>query len=425
MTGLLLASVVATSFVLYSPEVTAQDTATSQQGTLLVFLDCNAPFCDFDHFRREITWVNWVRDRRDAAVHLLLTAQVTGGGGWDFTLDFLGLDQFNGKADTLKYVSDPDDTDAEVRDGLTQTIAVGLVRFAAATAVVRRLRISYEAPAEDVAQAAQDDDPWNLWVFRINANGSLEGEAQQREHSIRGSASANRTSEAFKINWRVSGRYSRDEFDIDDSTTVINTSENYGSSLLMVWSLTDHWSAGGTASADRSTFRNLDLRVSAGPTIEYNIFPYEQSTRRALTFRYAVEIAGFDYELITVAGQTAEILPRHVLQISADVVQPWGNIFGSVSGAQYLHDLGVHRIDIFGFLRFRVFRGLSFNVGAEFSRIKDQFFLPAGGLDPDEILLQRRARETDFSFELGMGFSYRFGSKFANIVNPRMGGRFF
>lgn len=44
-----------------------------------VFLDCNT-FCDFDHIRREITYVNWVRDRADADVHLIITSQNTGGG---------------------------------------------------------------------------------------------------------------------------------------------------------------------------------------------------------------------------------------------------------------------------------------------------------------------------------------------------------
>ena len=38
----------------------------------------------------------------------------------------------------------------------------------------------------------------------------------------------------------------------------------------------------------------------------------------------------------------------------------------------------------------------------------------------EEILLQRRQRETDFRFRVGLGFSYRFGSKVANVVNPRL-----
>ncbi len=406
---------------LWTP-ASAQEAEEPHQEALLVFMDCQAPFCDFSHFRREITWVNWVRDRQDADVHVLVTAQRTGGGGWEFTLDYIGLRGFEGRGDNLRYVSDPDDTQAEIRDGLTQMLALGLVQFAASTPVAAQLRIAHQEAPGGAVQVDQERDPWNLWVFRIGMNGSLSGESQQRRHTVRGNASANRTSDDLKINWSVSGRYSKDEFDIDDTTTIVNKTENYSSRLLMVWSLNEHWSAGGTASASRSTFNNRDLAVSAGPALEYDIFPYDESTRRFVTLRYAVEVAGFDYELETVEGKTKEVLPRHTLQVSAQVTQPWGNIFGSISGTQYLHDLAVHRIDTFGFLSFRLFRGLDFNVNGNFSRIKDQFFLPVEGLTQEEILLRRRQRETDFRFGLGVGFSYRFGSKFANVVNPRMGG---
>lgn len=93
-----------------------------------------------------------------------------------------------------------------------------------------------------------------------------------------------------------------------------------------------------------------------------------------------------------------------------------------MTGTQYLHDLAVHRIDTFTGFQFRLVRGLSFNMFAEFSRTKDQFFLPAAGLTPEEILVRRRQLETDFSYYLSMGLNFRFGSKFANVVNPRMGG---
>jgi len=44
----------------------------------------------------------------------------------------------------------------------------------------------------------------------------------------------------------------------------------------------------------------------------------------------------------------------------------------------------------------------------------------ASYLTEEEILLRRRQRETDFRFDAGVGLSFQFGSKFANIVNPRM-----
>ena len=71
-------------------------------------------------------------------------------------------------------------------------------------------------------------------------------------------------------------------------------------------------------------------------------------------------------------------------------------------------------------LEYRIFRGFEINIFGFYSRIKDQFFLPSEGLSQEEILLRRRQRETDFRFNVGVGFSYRFGSKYANVVNPRL-----
>ena len=68
-----------------------------------VFLDCGFR-CDEDFIRTEIAYVNWVRDRAVADVHILVTTQNTGGGGTEFTFAFLGQRAFAGIGDTLHYV---------------------------------------------------------------------------------------------------------------------------------------------------------------------------------------------------------------------------------------------------------------------------------------------------------------------------------
>ena len=408
-----------------SADLSAQEVVPDTTSeALFVFLDCNGPGCDFDHFRREITWVNWVRDRTDGDVHLLITTQSTGGGGRRYTLDYLGRNGFLGGDKTTTYTSDPYDTDAETRDGLTQSIALGLVAFVENTVVAPRLRVVYDAPDFATIQG-EANDPWNLWVFRIGGDADIERESQERGFSLSGSASADRVSEELKLNFSVRGRYNRDEWDeLEDSTTYVSTAEDYSSSLLMVWSLTDHWSAGGKTDVSKSTRVNQDLTASIGPTVEFNIFPYQESTRRSITFRYSLEVATFNYIEETVTGKTKETLPRHSLTIAAAVQQPWGEIYGSVEGIQYLHDLATHRINTNLDIEYRLFRGLNLDIGGGISRIKDQFYLTAEDLPPEEVLLRRRQRETDFRYEVSLGFSYRFGSKYANIVNPRMSSRF-
>jgi hypothetical protein len=398
--------------------------ASPDSGTIGVFLDCQTYVgCDLDHARREIPFVNWMRNREDADVHVLVTSQGTGGGGYETTLTFIGLGRFTDRADTLTYVSRNTDTDAEIRDAVTRLLKLGLTRYLLRTAVAPRLDLAYRPPAEGAPIAASaESDPWDFWTFRIRAGGYLSGEQQQSSRSFNGSIGANRTTEGFKFDASVYGSASRSSYILSDSSEYVSTSESYSADLLGVWSLGDHWSLGGTVSANRSTYSNLDLGVSGGPALEYDIFPYDQSTRKKLTVMYSVELAYFNYDEITVTGRMEETRPRHQLQVGVQVQQPWGQVYGTVSGTQYLHDLSVHRIDTYAGFTLRIFRGLELNVYASFARIKDQFGLPAAGLSDEEILLQRRALETDYRYSTNFSLSYRFGSKFANVVNPRMGG---
>lgn len=422
MRDLLAILAVATAVVGTVPTVSAQERPTDRAAeTLDVFLDCQAPFCDREHFRREIGFVNWVRDRQDSDIHVLVTARRTAGGGWEFTLAFIGRRSFEAQGDTLRFISRNTDTDAEIRDGLAHTLALGLVPYASHTPAAEGIEVVYVPDrAAEAVQVTPGQDPWNFWTFEVSLGGSLEGEAQQSGYSLRSSLSAGRTTEEFKIELGFFGRYSRDEFELDDTTTFVNTSERFSAGALMVWSLGSHWSAGVGAEASRSTFSNRDLALAVGPALEYNIFPYQESTRRQVTFLYLVEATRFDYQERTVTGEISELLSRHSLEIGAEVRQPWGNLNGSIRAIQYLHDPAVHRIDTFGRVEIRLLRGLSFDVFSRFSRIRDQFFLPAEGLTEEEILVLRRQRETDFEFDVNVGLSFRFGSSFVNVVNPRM-----
>ena len=44
-----------------------------------VYLDCGS--CDIEYIKNEITFVNYVRDRNEAHVHILITTLATGSGG--------------------------------------------------------------------------------------------------------------------------------------------------------------------------------------------------------------------------------------------------------------------------------------------------------------------------------------------------------
>lgn len=393
-----------------------------------VFLDCQAPYCDFDYFRTEITFVDYVRDRRDADVHLLVTAEPTGGGGWAFTLAFLGEGTLAGQDQTLRYVSRRDDTEDDVRAGLAQYIKLGLIRYVASTPVAEQLRISIDAPA--VAEApVPADDPWNLWSFRVGVSGNFSGERASSSGSTSGSFSANRTTEMWKVSITGSGSYSESAFEVpeeDGSTTTITTYQHsFNNNALLVKSIGGRWASGAQLTVRSSTRENQRLTIRLAPAVEANLFPYSESTRHALTARYTVGASAYQYRDTTIYFKMDEVIVDHSLQIGYAATQPWGSVFASIQASQALHDADIFRLSGGGFGDFRLFRGFSLRLNGSYSRINDQTYLPKTEETVEDVLLRRRQLATSYRYFGSIGISYTFGSIFQNVVNSRFAENFF
>lgn len=402
------------------------------EGALRVYVDC--PACDVDHFRRVVRFVNYVRDRADADVHVLITTQGTGADGTLYTLRYVGRGDFVGIDDEMLYASSPADTEAEERDGLTHLFQLGLVSYVARTPEAARLVVLYNpAPRRAVTDSATPplgageaerrvSDPWNHWVFRVGAGGSLSAEQQQQFANANGDLSVSRVTDSWKIGIRLRGNYFESQFEINDTTTIESVTESYGADALLVRSVGDHWGVGVQQDAESSTFSNYDLAFRVGPAVEYNIFPYSQSTRRQLRFLASVGFNRFNYIEETIFGKTEETLYDGRLNISLDVTETWGSALAGVEASQYLGEPGRNKLSFFGSLDISLFKGFGLFVNGDLSRIRDQVNLPAGEATPEEILLQQRELATDFRFSVSAGFSYTFGSIYSNVVNPRFGG---
>ncbi|HLB54672.1 MAG TPA: hypothetical protein VJK71_06160, partial [Gemmatimonadales bacterium] len=215
-----------------------------------VFLDCQT-FCDTQHIRREITYVNWVRDRQDAVVHLLISSQGTGGGGREFTLRFIGVGEFQGLDDEIRFASRQTDTEDEIRRAQTQRIALGLARYVARGGFADQVRVTFTAPPGGPAAGPvqQPRDPWNLWVFRVGVNGSFSGESQSKRNNLSGSLRADRVSEAWKFRISAGANRSHSSFTLSDSSVFESDNNRYNASSLLVRSLGQHWSLGIEANA--------------------------------------------------------------------------------------------------------------------------------------------------------------------------------
>ncbi len=400
----------------------------AHEGALRIFLDCRGE-CDFDFLRTEITFVDYVRDRKDADVHVLVTTQPTGGGGREFTVKFIGLDRFAGREDTLRYVAAQTDTNDERRRGLAQVLKLGLVRYVADTPLARELQIGHRPRAGTPAAgpATPAADPWNFWIFRVGTSGNLFAEQRTRRGSLRGSLAANRTTDALKVSLNANLNYNESRYDLSDEgeppDIYVSITRDYGLSGLVVKSLAGHWSAAARLSMSSSTFTNQRRAVRMWAGLEYNIFPYTESTRREFVVNYTLGPNWLHYQEVTIFDKLEETLYSHQLVVALSLRQPWGSGFLEGQLSQYLHDRTKNRVDLNGRAEIRVFRGLTLNVGGEVSRIRDQLYLPAGGATPEEILVLRRQLATGYRYRMDWGVSYTFGSIYNNVVNPRFDAR--
>lgn len=395
-----------------------------------VFLDCQAAGCDTDFLRNELTWLNFVRDRTLARVHLLATSRSTGSGGTELTVALLGRGDTGTRADTVVEFSPQGATFDEQRRLLSRVIGQGMMRFVTGTPLASRLTIGYRPPAGRPRSATRGArDPWGLWVFRVNASGFVDGDENANASSVSGSFRAARTTTAWKTVFAVSANYRENHYTLAEGEKLATYRNSYGAEVLQVRSLDAHWSLGVQGNVSSSVVSNLDLGTRVGPAIEYDVFPYSESTRRQIVLRYSVGVKSLRYDSLTVFEKLNETLLDHRLVVAADMTQPWGGMGGSISFNQYLADLSKRSFNVGAGLSWRIVTGLNFNADFGYSRIQDQINIKRGELTDEEILLQLRQQATGYSYRASVGLSYTFGSIFQNVVNPRftrdMGGWFF
>lgn len=395
------------------PEESEFDINEVKKDAPKVFLDGR---CDRDYIRTEIPYVNYVRDRKGADVHVLITTQRTGPGGMEYTIAFIGLEKYSDVKDTLKYVSKKTDTSDETRRGMVKVLKMGLIPYIARTPIADFISILFE---EEVMPTAVEDK-WNFWVFSMSLSGSFFGEKSYKYYSLYGNVSANRITPGSKLRMSIYGNFNESDFDINGGT-ISSYSDRKSFSGLYVKSISDHWSIGTWLSASSSTYNNIDLAISPTPAIEYNLYPYSESTRRQLRFLYRIGLSYRRYREETIYNKTSESLLSEELAITFALKEPWGNASATIEGSHYFHDFSKNRLEIYGHVSFRLFKGLSLRMSGGFAAIHDQLSLPSAGASLDEILLQKTELATHFEYHVSIGFSYTFGSVYSNVVNPRFG----
>ncbi|MCX6565510.1 MAG: hypothetical protein NTW38_03665 [Candidatus Aminicenantes bacterium] len=414
--GLVFFAFLGTLFAVFPvlAQTPADDLETLKKSAPRIFIACGS--CDMEYIKNEISFVNYVRDRKEADVHVLVTTQTTASGGTEYTLTFIGQNGFTGIDDSFRYFSKQDDTEDDIRKGLTRTLKQGLAAYVARTPIASRLQVRYQPDSEPAGLR----DRWDHWLFNIGAEGYFNGEESNSDNSFGFNFTANRITENWKLRLGLSTSFNRDSFSYEGEE-IKSTQESYSASGLLVKSLGPHWSAGFAMDADSSTFGNIGFRLIPAPAVEYNLFPYAESSRRQLRFLYRLQFENVRYRETTIYDKARDNLWGESLSVTLDLKEKWGSITSSISGSHYFHDLKLNNLSLYAYVQLNLVKGLNAYVFSGGSRVHDQLALVKGNASLDEILLQRRQLATSYSYYAIIGLSYTFGSAFTNVVNPRFG----
>ena len=392
---------------------TATGDSALQERAVKVFLD--VPI-DADYVKTRMPFVNYVRDRFDADVHIMVTTLTTAIGGMEYTAHFTGQKSFAGLDDTLRYVSRPTESEEVRRTGLINVLKMGMMRYVARSPLASGMVIYYRYRANP----ADLIDPWDYWHFSTSMSGYLNGDENDRGGSLYSYLSARRVTPTLKVS--VSGSYSYSRTRMSLPSKVLTYIRRYNElEATVVKSLGDHWSAGGYASVTGASYGRVKTKLSIAPAVEYDVFPYAEITTKEFRFLYTIRYVNAVYHEVTIFDKTSENLFNEDLTINLDVKKNWGTVGGSVEASHYLHDASKYRFRASLGLSIELFSGFTFDVGGNYARIHDEIDTPRGRLTDEQILLGLQQMASSYNYSFNIGFSYNFGSKFANIVNRRFG----
>ncbi len=413
------------SLIIIAPPAAGQvSVAHSQEGYRLkklpkVFLEAPGippEIISLELWRKELPFVELVAALDEAQVHVLVTAEKR-EDKVVYSLRFQGRKELAGEHDELWAELPASPAPEAVLKELLSLVKPGLLRFFCQSEASRRLQIKFIEQVKPTAVT----DPWNFWVFSLSFSSFFTGEKSYSSKSIFGSFSANRVTPEWKIRLSLSGSWGENEFQYSDQT-IKSSYESEQFQALVVRSLNDHWSAGAYLSLSSSTYNNVRLSIAPAPAIEYNVFPYSESTRRQLRFLYRLSFAAVGYREETIYLKTRENLWRQSLTAALEFKRKWGTVSVSLEGSNYFHDFRQNRVELSSEVSLRVFKGLSLSLNGDYSRIHDQLALPRRGASLEEVLLRRRQLQTAYDYSFSVSLNYTFGSILSNIVNPRFGG---
>ena len=392
------------------------DTTSSAPNLPKVFMICE--FCDQDFYKNEIAYLIFVRDQRLADYTVLFRVIQTGSGGEEYSLEFVGKNGFEGITVNEKFNSTPNMSQNDVREGLLAALKRGSLHYLIRSPLASKINYTVDGlNSEHKSDSIRDK--WDLWIFNLNTNLFGNGQEYNRNFNLGASVSANRTSE--KNLFEAGFWYNNNSavYEIEGQEPFRYSIRQFGAYNQDAITLGDHWAVGYSTDFFSSTVTNMRSNISFSPAIEYNIFPYVESTKRQFRFNYKAGIQHVDYVNVTYRNQMNDLFLSQSFSARYRLVKNWGNV-GVGVGLKHLFDQEhFFNVNFSPSISWNIFKGFNFNVQGNYSIVRDQFFLKMEDVSSEEILTGQIQLKSAYNFFVFMGISYSFGSIYNNVVNVR------
>lgn len=390
----------------------------TEKSTIDIFIDCAS--CNIDYIRGRLTYINYVRDRTLADVHVLVRELGASSGSRTYELNFLGKQSFDKLDHKMTYNRIATETVAEFLEDFTKTLEMGLMPYLASTRLGKKIQIQApKVPETDKLEAKTVEDPWDKWIFRIKAGGNTYIESQRSNLNVNSDVNAERVTPDIRFRNQLYYNYTQRKLNNDDEV-IFSFRKGYGFNGSVVKSINNHWSAGLFGGINSSTFSNNRFSTYAHPAIEYSFFSYEDVLEKEFTIAYKIGPSFSKYFEETIYGKTEEGLWTESLSLQLRVIKDWGNIYSRLEGSHFFHDFGKNSLELQNNLSFRLFKGFFFNMDNSLQLIRNQLSLPKGDVSLEDALLQQKQLATNYQASFALGVSYTFGSIYNNVVNTRL-----
>ena len=387
----------------------------AKKSKIKIFLDCGD--CNSNFFRHNLEFIDFVRDPKLANIHLFVTEQGTGSNGTEYTINFIGADEFSDLNYKLKTMSLQDDTDIVKWERLLKLIDIGLLPYLSRTSDISDIEIEHHNEID--SEPELELDPWDYWIFRTELGTKFNWEKSKKEYSLNSAIKADRINDVYKFKSEISYDLDVETYN-DGNEKITSKKEEAEFKTRLIYSINSRWSVGVFGKIYNSTYLNIHTATSFEPAIEYNIFPWDKSDNKVFTFAYHLKANYFNYNEITIYDKSKEWLTSQALKVSLILRQPWGSIESDLEGSHYFHDISKNKLSFNTDVSVRVARGLAFYMKFDAQLIHDQLYLPAGETSRDDILLQQKKLATNFETSGKMGIRFTFGSNYNNIINQRL-----